>query len=156
MKKTIIIGAVGFVLAIGLFTGALVLFLPKPTPKPEMPAAAPAAAVPSQQSKQASEPVPPQQPPVKLAEAAPAPTDTAIKNDVFVATNEETFGMLNMKSEAQDQQYILKLLARKEVFVVAQGTKVQVSARDAAIAHIEVLEGDMKGRRGFVPIDSVK
>ena len=79
-----------------------------------------------------------------------------LREDSFVAVSENTLEILNRFCANKNQAGVMRMIERGEVFSVAGGTRVTVLSRGMMVHRIEVDEGPMVGKRGYVPVEFVR
>ena len=84
------------------------------------------------------------------------PVTQQMNGDSFVAVSEDALDVLNRYCANKNQAGVMRMMQRGEVFSVADGTRVTVISRGIMVHRIEVDEGPMIGKRGYVPAEFVR
>jgi hypothetical protein len=75
---------------------------------------------------------------------------------ILVATSEANLDKLMKTLTIKDSEGILELLANGEAFAVDNGTKCRVLTPGILTVEVRIIEGDQRGRSGFVPREFIQ
>lgn len=107
--------------------------------------------------KVAQAPHTPYTPPAKEKQtSSQRPASQQMNGDSFVAVSEDALDILNRHCANKNQAGVMRMMQRGEVFTVADGTRVTVINRGMMVHRIEVDEGPMVGKRGYVPAEFIR
>lgn len=107
--------------------------------------------------ERAKQPPTPYTPPPKEKQTVQrGPATQRINGDSFVAISEDALEILSRYCVNKNQAGVMRMMQRGEVFSIADGTRVTVISRGIMVHRIEVEEGPMVGKRGYVPAECVR